>query len=177
MPVIDHVVIATTLANGDAGNSAQKGAALEIVVSDTFCQLEGVGLIRKNVIDNAGSLEIDILLYNQRHPAGLPFLSNHLVVECKNWAVPVNTATLTVFTGKLRKFRVDVGILVAANGITGDAHERTAAHEHLRHVYDRDGLAVIVIARTELEALRNTDDLGRLVREKYGDCIMGVAQF
>lgn len=177
MAAIDHAAIAQRLAEGDVGNTAVKGDALETVVAETFCQLDGVGVIKRNIEDNAGSLEIDILLYNQRHPAGLPFLPNHLVVECKNWAVAVNSATLTVFTGKLRKFRVDFGILVAANGITGDAHDRTAAHAHLRSVYDRDGLIVIVITRQELEALRTTEDLGTLVRGKYGDSIMGADQF
>lgn len=177
MTAIDHVNIVAKLAAGDVGNTAEKGAALEEVVTETLCQLEGVGLIKRNVLDNAGSLEIDILLYNHRQRDGLPFLPNHLVIECKNWQAPVNSATLSVFTGKLRKFRVDFGILVAASGITGDPHDRTAAHAHLRSVYDRDGLAVIVITRTEIEALRDTDDLGTLIREKYGDCIMGADQF
>jgi hypothetical protein len=177
MVAIDHVGVAARLAAGDAGNTAVKGQALEDVVADTFCLLNGVGVIKKNILDNAGSLEIDILLYNQRHPDGLPFLPNHLIIECKNWAAPVNAATLTVFTGKLHKFRVDFGILVAANGITGDAVERTAAHAHLRSVYDRDGLVVVVITRDEIELLRSTDDLGVLIRDKYGDCIMGADQF
>ncbi|CAG2139737.1 restriction endonuclease [Cupriavidus plantarum] len=177
MAMIDHMDIAARLAAGDAGNTAIKGEALETVVASTFCRLDGVGLIKRNIVDNAGSLEIDILLYNLRHPAGLPFLPNHLIVECKNWQAPVNAATLTVFTGKLHKFRVDVGILVAANGITGDANDRTAAHAHLRSVFDRDGLKVIVITRGELEGLRDTDDLSVLMRDKYGDCIMGADQF
>lgn len=177
MPDIDHTAISARLAAGDLGNTAEKGAALEAVVAETFCQLDGVGVIKRNIIDNAGSLEIDILLYNQRHPIGLPFLPNHLIIECKNWQAAVNSATLTVFTGKLHKFRVDFGILVAANGITGDPNDRTAAHAHLRSVYDRDGRIVIVVTRAELEALRTTEDLGSLIREKYGDSIMGADQF
>lgn len=177
MSAIDHVNIAARLIAGDAGNAAEKGAVLETIVAETFCQLQGVGLIKKNIVDNASSLEIDILLYNHRLQDGLPFLPNHLIIECKNWHAPVNSATLTVFTGKLHKFRVDFGILVAANGITGNVVDRRAAQAHLRSVYDRDGLAVIVITRAEIEALRNTDDLGLLMREKYGDCIMGADQF
>jgi len=177
MVQIDQAAIAARLAAGDLGNTAQKGEALEAVTAETFCQLEGVGLLRRNAVDNAGSLEIDILLYNQGHPAGLPFLPNHIIIECKNWESPVNAATLTVFTGKLHKFRVDFGILVAANGITGDPADRTAAHAHLRSVYDRDGLKVIVITRAELESLTSTEDLLILLQEKYGDCIMGATQF
>ena len=177
MANIDHAAIAARLAAGDIGNSAEKGDALEAVVAETFCLIDGVGLIKRNLVDNAGSLEIDILLYNQRQRGGLPFLPNHLFVECKNWQAPVNAATLTVFTGKLHKFRVDFGILVAANGITGDAIDRRAAHAHLQSVFDRDGLKVVVVTRQEIETLRNTDDLEELMRNKYGDCIMGAHQF
>lgn len=177
MAIIDHVAIAARLAQGDRGNSAQKGEALEAVVAETFCLIDGVSLIKRNMVDNAGSLEIDILLYNQGHPAGLPFLPHHVFIECKNWQAPVNAATLTVFTGRLHKFRVDFGVLIAANGITGDVNERTAAHAHLQSVFDRDGLKVIVVNRQEIEALRNTVDLLEIMRNKYGDCIMGAHRF
>ncbi|WP_347093289.1 hypothetical protein [Sphingomonas parapaucimobilis] len=177
MPVIDHVAIADRLTAGDLGNTAVKGEALETVVAETFCQLDGVGLIKRNILDDAGSMEIDILLYNQRHPAGLPFLPNHLMIECKNWASRVDTATLTVFTGKLRRCRLDVGILVAANGITGDREDRTRAHALLRSAFDRDGLKVLVLTRDEIQALRDTDQFGIMMRDKYGDCIMGADQF
>jgi len=60
MPNIDHAAIAARLAAADAGNTAEKGEALEAVVAETFCQLEGVGVIKRNVLDNAGSLEIDM---------------------------------------------------------------------------------------------------------------------
>lgn len=177
MANIDNASIAAHLAAGDNGNTDEKGRALEAVVAQTFCMLDGVGLISQRIVDNAGSLEIDILLYNQGERTGLPFLPTHLFIECKNWQAPVDTATLTVFTGKLSRFRVDFGILVAANGITGDPNERTAAHNHLQHVFDRYGLKVIVLTRREIEALRTTEDLGTLIRNKYGFCIMGAHAF
>lgn len=177
MAAIDAVELAARLVAGDAGNSAQKGEALEAVVSDTFCQIDGVGLIRRNIEDNAGSIEIDILLYNQKHSNGFPYLPSHLVIECKNWQNPVNSAALTVFAAKLRRFRLDFGILVAASGITGDAHDKTAAHAHLRYVYERDGMIILVLTRVELEALNETADLEALIREKYGLSIMGAHEF
>lgn len=177
MAVIDAGALAARLAAGDAGNTAQKGEALEAVVTETFCQIDGVGLIRRNIEDNAGSLEIDILLYNQKHLNGLPYLPSHLVIECKNWQAPVDSATLTVFAAKLRRFRLDFGILVAASGITGDANDKTAAHAQLRYVYERDGMIIIVLTRAELEALTETAELEALVREKYGLSIMGAHDF
>nr|WP_115703072.1 restriction endonuclease [Cupriavidus taiwanensis] len=166
--------ITDRLAAGDIGNSAEKGEALESVVAETFCQMDGVGVLFKNVVDAAGSSEIDILLWNQRHPQGLPFLPEQILIECKNWQSPVNTATVRVFTSKLNEYGLDFGILVAANGITGDPEERTAAHAHLRSQFFQRKLKVIIITRVELEALRETDDLGMLLRHKFGACIMGV---
>lgn len=177
MPAIDAGALAARLAAGDAGNTAQKGEALEAVVADTLCQIDGVGLIRRNIEDYAGSIEIDILLYNLKHPSGLPYLPSHLVIECKNWQSPVDSATLTVFAAKLRRFRVDFGILVAANGITGDPQEKTAAHAHLRYVYERDGMIIVVVTRAELESLTDTAELEALIRDKYGLSIMGAHEF
>src|ERR1700733_11211828 len=120
MPPLDYQALAARLAAGDAGNTVEKGAALEAVVADTFCLMEGVGIIRTNVIDDAGPSEIDVLLYNLRHPQGLPFLSDNIIIECTNWQAPASAAPVRVFTSKLHACRLDFGILVAANGVTGD---------------------------------------------------------
>lgn len=177
MPPLDYQTLADRLIAGDAGSTAEKGAALEAVVADTFCQVEGVGILKTNIIDIAGSSEIDILLYNMKHPQGLPFLSDYIMIECKNWHLPVNTATVRVFTSKLHSCRLDFGILIAANGITGDANEKTAAFAHIRSEFDRTGLKLLVITRMELEGVRTTEDLVFLLRDKFAACIMNISQF
>ncbi len=102
--IIDHLAI------GDAGNSHEKGKALEDVVENTMCLIDGVGLIDRNVEDMPGSLEIDLILYNhQVTGTGLPFFPALLIIECKNWAVPVNAATLRAFTSKLGFVRFPSG--------------------------------------------------------------------
>jgi len=175
-PLLDHEALADRLIVGDNGNTAEKGIALESVVTETFCKMEGVGIIRVNAIDDAGSSEIDILLYNLRHPQGLPFLSDNIMIECKNWRAPVGAAVVRVFSSKLHACRLDFGILVAANGVTGDEQDRTAAFAHIRSEFDRTGLKILIVTRAELEALRETDDLALLLRMKFGACIMGLAQ-
>lgn len=177
MVAINQHDIVAQLDLGDAGNTAEKGAALESVVQHTFCLFEGVGLLYANVTDDAGSSELDIVLYNQAHGAGLPFLPNYIIVECKNWAHPVNCATLRAFTSKLRSMRLKFGLLVAANGITGIEAEHTASHAHLRDECKMDGLIVLVLTRAELVALTSTEELGVLLRQKFGKFIMGMAAF
>ena len=169
--------IAATLAAADNGNTAQKGTALENVVQETMCLLDGVGVLYTNAVDVENSFEIDILLYNQKHPLGLPFLPDNILIECKNWAAPVNTATLRSFTSKLRQFKLDFGLVVATSGITGNQVEQTSAHAHLRREFDQVGLKTLVITRVELEGLASSDDLGLLLRRKFGAFIMNLPGF
>ncbi len=178
MVAIVQADILNHLAAGDAGNTDQKGKALEDVVEQTMCLIDGVGLIDRNVEDLPGSLEIDLILYNhQVVGTGLPFFPPLLIVECKNWAAPVNTATLRAFTSKVHRMKLKFGLLFAAHGITGDAQDVTAAHAHLRDVFSQDDEIVLVITRDELCGVASTEELGMLFRKKYGRFIMGMASF
>jgi len=176
MPRFSQRHIARRLAEGDAaGTTEEKGAALEDVVLRSFCRLPGIGFLRRDQTNDAGSSEIDILLYNERHLAGLPFLPDYLIFECKNWAAPVDSVTVSDFVTKVRNSRLGLGILVAANGITGDQQQRTAANDVIRRAFDRDNIKLLVITRVEMEALRSTADIVTLVRNKFADLIMGLA--
>jgi hypothetical protein len=178
VPGFPHRKIAGQLAQGDAAlTTEEKGAALEDVIIDSFCRIRGVGFLHRDQTNAAGSSEIDILLYNQRHPLGLPFLPNYLIFECKNWATPVSSGAVDAFVTKIRTCRLEFGILVAANGITGDAADRTAANDVIRRAFDRDNIEVIVITRAEIEAFRKVGDVVALVRVKFGRLIMGLTAF
>ena len=65
----------------------------------------------------------------------LQFLSDYLIFECKNWDAAVDSATLATFIVKVRAARLELGVLVAANGITGDAQQRTAANDIIRQAF------------------------------------------
>jgi len=172
-----HHAIAQRLAEGDAAaTTEEKGAALEDVVINSFCKIPGIGFLRRDQTNNAGSSEIDILLFNQRHAVGLPFLSDYLIFECKNWAAPVGSATVASFVAKVRAARLELGILVAANGITGEAQQRTAANDIIRQTFDRDNIKILVVTRTEIEAFRSVAHVIALMREKFGALIMGFAE-
>jgi len=176
MARFSHLQIARRLAEGDvAATTEEKGAALEDVVVHSFCKVRGIGFLRRDQTNNAGSSEIDILLYNQRLPVGLPFLPDYLIFECKNWASTVDSASVDTFVTKIRTSRLESGILVAANGITGDAGQRTAANDIIRRAFDRDNIKVLVVTRAEIEAFRSANDVVSLMREKFGGLIMGLA--
>ena len=50
------------------------------------------------------------------------------IIECKNWSNPVGSMEVSWFITKIRDRGLDFGVLVAANGVTGDARDKTAAH-------------------------------------------------
>jgi len=178
MVAIPQNEIIAQLVAGDLGHTAAKGEALEQVVSRTLGLFSGVTLIHKNAEDVAGSCEIDLILSNnQHHPDGLPFLPFYIVVECKNWQAPVDTATVRAFTSKLRHMRMKFGLLVAANGVTGSQEERTACYAHIRDEFNREDLTLLVVTRAELEAQTSTEEFGALLKLKLGKFLMNMAHF
>jgi hypothetical protein len=176
MPRFPHAAIAQRVLEGDhAATTEEKGAALEDVVVQSFCRIQGISFILRDQTNDAHSSEIDILLSNQRHPQGLPFLSDYLMLECKNWAAAVNSATVEGFIAKVRAARLEIGILVAANGVTGDPDQRTAANDIIRRTFDRDNIKLLVVTRAEIETFRSIKDVTALMRLKFGHLIMGLS--
>ncbi len=165
--------IAARLKQGDAATTTKgKGDALEDVVSWIFCAMPGIKVLKRNFADSAGSAEIDLLLYNDPRQTPVQFLTEFPMVECKNWQATVDSVTVRAFIDKLRSARLKVGVLVAANGVTGDADDRTAAKNVIDRAFDRDGIALIVITRTEIESFRSNDDVLTFLQDRVGDAIM-----
>jgi hypothetical protein len=165
--------IAARLKEGDAATTTKaKGDALEDVTSWVFCTMSGIKVLKRNFVDSAGSVEIDLLLYNDPRRTPVQFLTEFPMIECKNWQAQVDSVTVRAFIDKLRSARLKVGILVAANGVTGDAADRTAAKNVIDRAFDRDGIVLIVITRTELESFRSKEDVLAFLQDRFGDAIM-----
>ncbi len=161
--------IAARLRAGDAATITEEiGAALEDVVGWTLCSLPGVRILQRDFTNRANSMELDLFLFNNRGQSPLEFLPAYLIVECKNWVARVNSATVRDFIGKLRSTHQEVGILVAANGVTGDTEDQTAANDIIREAFDRDDIKLIVLTRAEIEGFRSQRDIVLLLEQKYG---------
>lgn len=175
MARLPYLYIARQFAKGDQGSAAEKGVALENIVVRTFAKIPGIDRrhVWRNKRNAAGSDEIDILLYNWPHRQGLPF-AGYFLVECKNWKDRVDSSTLRTFVDKIRSRHLKVGILVAANGITGDRNGLPAAKDIVRSAFLLDEIIVLVITRAELEALRTVEDLVALLWEKHAELLGGV---
>ncbi len=161
--------IAARLAEGDATRVTEEiGAALEDVVGWTLCSLPGVRILKRDFVNRAVSMEIDLFLFNNPRLSPIEFLPEYLLVECKNWVVPVDSATVRDFIGKLHAIHQKVGILVAANGITGNIVEQTATNDVIRQNFDTNDIKVIVLKRSDIEAFRSKQDIVLFLEERYG---------
>lgn len=162
MTAIDRARVAMHLA---ATGGAARSKALEDLITYVFGLIPGVCFTTRNQLNSARSEEIDVAFWNDADPQGLRQFGPILLVECKNWSKPVRAAEVTMFESKLRKHGRPLGILVAAAGITGDPSERTAAHGILSDAL-ADDVEILVITRTEIEQLTDTDALVELLKRK-----------
>lgn len=139
-----------------AGNSTHiRGRAFEDALELIFTAVPGCD-VERNSLNRFASEEVDLSVMNFREVAGLRALPEVFLVECKNWSVPVDAATVSTFASKIRHRGCSLGVLVAANGITGDPFEKTAAYQS----------AALALAERISILLVTTDDLGTITCAK-----------
>ena len=168
----------TVQAHVDAGNNgattAHQGRAFENLICYVFEQIPGISITKRNELNAFNTEEIDVALWNDRHEDGLFFLPNIILVECKNWSKRVGSEEVNWFDSKLRNRGLNFGVLVAANGITGQARDLTAAHSIVAAAL-RERRRLVVIRTSEILSLVDSDQLVRLVKEKLCELAVGGA--
>lgn len=152
--------------------TAVKGKAFEDLICYLFDQIPGVEITQRNSMNAFNTEELDVAIWNDKKPKGLYYLPHIVLIECKNWTNPVSSIEVNWFATKLESRGRDFGILVANNGVTGDATDLTAAHNVLARHLER-GRQIIVINRAEIQLLTDTKDLVKLIKEKL--CILAVS--
>ncbi len=93
-----------------------------------------------------------------------------LLVECKNWDDPVGVTAVTDFIFKLMAKYVDLGIIVAANGITGDKQQLTAAYQRIA-IAQSKGHRVLILTLEDLKAVKTTGDFESLLINKFLEAV------
>lgn len=168
-PTIDQARVAALFHQGDtAATTKAKGDALEELICYVFGIIPGISVMRRNQFNAFGTEEIDVAFFNDQGAGDLPFLPWFILVECKNWQSPVGSEHVNWFDTKLRNRGLEFGILVAANGITGDPAVLADAHLTLaRALQERRKL--IVMTRAELLQLADAAQLVHLIKEKLCD--------
>ena len=150
----------------NAADGDERGRALEELACSAFMSIPGILSPIRNVVDFADGGEIDAFFPNKRVDNGLWFLPITLLVECKNWQGRVGAEEVRVFIDRLRERACEAGILIAANGITGDPVNLNAAHRHIARALEQ-GMHVLVLTLDELENLQRGRDLIELLLEKW----------
>jgi hypothetical protein len=166
MPAYDKAVIQDLLAAADGAlTNDAKGKALEDLACYLFSQVPGVSITERNPLNTFATEEIAIALWNEQDPAGLKSFNAVILVECKFWSRPVGSEQVAWFLKKIENRGLDFGLLLAMNGVTGDAHGRGQAHYEIAMALPKK-IRLIVITRAEIEALSTTEELVTQIRRK-----------
>ncbi|ROH98095.1 PDDEXK family nuclease [Chryseobacterium daecheongense] len=150
-----------------APNPDAKGRIFEDLIVYLFERFQGVRVADRNVLDNTGAQELDVVFWNNRVRSPFDFLDPILISECKNEAPPLSSAKCREFVAKLRSRGANTGLLISSSGIAGQLNGYRYANSVIMDALTADRIKVIVIDRAEILALNNTDDLINLITEKY----------
>jgi hypothetical protein len=148
-----------------------KGAAWEALGKYIFASIPGLSVSSTNREHILDQYEVDIAMWNEQLPSGLKSLPDVIFIEAKNWAGRVNAAAIRSFDSKLNQQGLTFGVLIAANGVTGDAADRTAGHGVGASALT-PGRRIIVITRAEVESLASGQQLVRLIKQKICELVV-----
>lgn len=149
----------------DGSTTTEQGRSLEDLLCYVFGRVPGITITHRNQLNTFNSEEIDVALWNEKRPRILDFLPNVILVEAKNWSRPVGSSEVAWFDRKLRSRGLDFGILVAVSGITGNAQDRTSAHQIVAQSLG-EYRRIVVLTADDLLNLANTDALVDLIKLK-----------
>ncbi len=163
---IDPDVVSEMLAVAAAADTTDsQGKAYEALARYLFEQVPGC-IVESDITNEFKSEQIDLAVGNSRLPEGLPLLAPVALVECKDWSHPVDSKTVGYFINICAGRRVELGILMAANGITGDPKDLSYAHSLGMAAAPR-GVTVIVITGEDVSALSSTEDFVELLSRRF----------
>jgi hypothetical protein len=150
-----------------ARSEQQRGRLFEDLICRLFESIVGISVVDRNVFTAGRSQEVDILIAHNARRSEISFLPNFVLIECKNWSWPVSSMEVAWFDRKVKQRGIELGILVATQGVTGEQRERTFAHEIIAWAL-AERRRLIVITSTDLAQLSSGDDLVDLIWAKLG---------
>ncbi len=150
-------------AKKNAGNQAQnQGKDLEVLATYLFLHFGGC-IPRSGItdIDQVSQHDIVVSNYASGEGAFTSRFGQHFLVECKNTKEKVNSATVGYFLERLHLTHCRFGVLLSAEGITGDGHDdEKNARQMIRRAFHEHGVLCIVISFKDLAGLV-PDEIGK----------------
>lgn len=150
---------------GVASTSDAKGKLYEDLVGYLFEAVPGC-IAERNLTNIFRAEQIDIAVGNAGPKDGLWLLPHVILVECKHWDRPVDSSTVGYFMNILAGRGIELGVLVAANGITGDRNDLTNAHALGLHGSPRK-IKIVVITTKDIASLQSVGDFVELLHRRY----------
>lgn len=164
--------IAKFLHDGDhADSTTRQGRAFEDLICYIFEKIPGISVSLRDEFNATRTQEIDVAFWNEKKKNGLYFLPNLFIVECKNWSTSVRGQDIDWFFTKLKDRGRNFGILIARNGIIEDS-PNPGANQVISNAL-RDGIEIIVFSGQDLENLRDTQQIIKLLKQKL--CALAVS--
>lgn len=150
-----------------ASATAEQGAQFEELTAYLFETIPRIHITARNEYSAFGTEEIDVACWNDRAPGGLVSVEFPaiILIECKNWSMPVSSMEVAWFIRKVWGRGQRFGILIAANGITGNSRDLNRANQLIARALSQ-GTSILVITREEMLALTSSLDLVRLLQIK-----------
>jgi hypothetical protein len=115
-----------------------------------------------------GSQELDLVFWNDRAFEYFDSASAEILVECKNWGVPVGSAEVAWFLEKMRQRHVSHGFFVTRSGVTGECRDGRDGALDTLYLALRDGLRPVVVTLDELLTVSDIPGFARLFKAKIG---------
>lgn len=163
---IDPGTVRALLLNASAAPTMDaKGKAYEELAEYLFSEVPGC-IVERNIVNKFKSEQVDLAVGNARVPDGLPLLAPVILVECKDWSAHVDSNTVGYFINICAGRKVELGVLMAANGITGDPDDLSHAHSLGMAAAPR-GVTIIVITTDDIVALNGTGAFVELLNRRF----------
>jgi|ERR1043166_1334427 hypothetical protein len=153
-----------------------KGQLFEDLVCYIVERIPGISVTKRNILNPYHSEEIDVGVWNEKVPGGLSFLPNTILIEAKNWSNPAGSQEIAHFVAKLEERGLEFGFFVALNGVSGSAHEITAAKDKIRLALIKK-IRIIVIKRSDIESFESGNDVVEFVKGKLCELAASGTQF
>lgn len=150
----------------DPPTNAAKGKAFEELACYLLAAIPGIRITARNEMNTFATEEIDVACRNENDPAGLGALADFFLVECKGWNEAVTSEQVSWFLTKIRHRGVRFGILIAANGITGEPEHLSRAHFLVGVELATFGIKMVIVTRDEIEKLTSGEEFAGLVLQK-----------
>lgn len=149
-----------------ASDADAKGKRYEALLQYVFEAVSGT-LVVPNERSYFGAEQVDLAVANRGGFGGLP---RHFLVECKNYDHALDSKSVGYFLFICMTRKVDLAIIAAAHGLSGNSADTTYAHS-LAQSASSYGCRLVVMTNDDLLSLRSSADLIEMLELRYVQAI------